>query len=105
MLIRSVSEGNTQKLAKVVAEAISQRLRCLTEELVPISLRCNNLNTEEKQHLVLILLQLAMKNMHEEMTPQKSVFPYNTENSTQYDLLGNRSVLLFQRLKFTIDDM
>ena len=94
-----------QKLAKVVEEEIRRHLRYLKEALVVLSSCSNNLHTEEKQHLTLKLLQLAVKNMNEDMTPRKPAFPCITENGAPYDLLVDRSVLLFQRLKFTTDDM
>ena len=105
MIALSKSEGNMQEIAKVVLKAMRRHLWYLTEELVPLSLCSNIVNTEEKQHFALKLYQLSVKNLTEEMNPQKPVFPNITEHTCLYDLLGDRSVLLFQRLNFTEDDL
>ena len=105
LLVLGKSEGSMQNIAKVVVDTMRRHLWYLTEELVPFALCSDKLHKEEKQRFALKLSELVMKNLSEELAPQKPVFPNVTENTTLYDLLGYRSVLLFQRLKFTVEDL
>ena len=39
------------------------------------------------------------------MSPQQPVFPVISEDTKRATLVGERSVIIFQRFKFTVDDI
>ena len=51
------------------------------------------------------MFQLYRENLLTVLAPQKPVLPHITETTRISDLAGRRFVLLFQRFRFTIDDV
>ena len=77
----------------------------LTEELIPFALCSKQLACEGKEVLARRMFQLYRENQHTVLAPQKPVLPHITETTRISDMAGRRSVLLFQRFRFTIDDV
>ena len=99
---------SSSKLGNIVhnaAKAPSRHLWYLTKELIPFALCSKQLACEEKKVLARRMFQLYRENQHTVLAPQKLVLPHITETTRISDLAERRSVLLFQRFRFTIDDV
>lgn len=91
-----------QEIAITATVAMKRHLWYLTEELIPFALCSNQLSAVEKEKIAYKLFSMYREKT---LTPQKPVFPQLSESTEICDLVGDRSVLLFQRLKFTMEDI
>ena len=104
-MLKYQSSSKLGNIAHNAAKAPSRHLWYLTEELIPFALCSKQLACEEKKVLGRRMFQLYGENQHTVLAPQKPVLPHITETTRISDLAGRRSVLLFQRFRFTIDDV
>ena len=70
---------------------------------MPFCLCSKHVKPEEKERLALRLFQIYRRNMQVELMLQKPQFPEVFVQ--EYDLLGERSTILFNRLQFTVEDI
>ena len=104
-MLKYQSSSTLGNIAHNAAKALSRHLWYLTEELIPFALCSKQLASEEKEVLARRMFQLYRENQQTVLAPQKPVLPHITETTRISDLAGRRSVLLFQRFRFTIDDV
>ena len=104
-MLKYQSSSKLGNIAHNAAKTPSRHLWYLTEELIPFALCSKQLACEEKKVLARRMFQLYRENQHTVLAPQKLVLPHITETTRISDLAERRSVLLFQRFRFTIDDV
>jgi len=85
--------------------ALRRHLWYLCEELIPFALCSCNLPDHVKQNLATKLFHIYHQFFNTTIFPQKPVFPSISDDTTIESLVGERSVIIFQRLKFTHDDI
>ena len=61
--------------------------------------------SQRKERMTLKLLEVSFIRTDDEPFRQNPVFPSITDDTVLHDLLGSRSILTFQRLKFKMDGM
>ena len=94
-----------QEIAARVTNSMKRHCWYLTEELLPLCLCSKHVKPEEKERLALRLFQIYRRIMQVELMLQKPQFPVVFEETKLYDLLGERSTILFNRLQFTVEDI
>ena len=104
-MLKYQSSSKLGNIAHNPAKALSYHLWYLTEELIPFALCSKQLACEEKEVLARWMFQLYRENQHTVLAPQKQALPHITETTRISDFVGRRSVLLFQRFRFTINDV
>lgn len=92
-------------IASAAISAFNRHLWYLTEELVPFALCSKKNPPEDKERFAALLYKYYQKNRKTVSIPQKPSFPKINENTTLYHLVGERSVIVFNRLNFTVDDI
>ena len=86
--------------------ALKRHMWYLTEELIPLSLCSRQIPSSVLEKFAFCLHKTFLANRKSILCPQKPIFPSIVSQQTDIcDLVGNRSVLLFQRMKFTIEEM
>ena len=97
------------QVAEAAINAFLRHRWYVTEELIPLALRSRKLSDVEleklgfsiyrkcKQHVAVI-----ERNEEAPLTPEKTSFPEITRYTCVSDLVGERSFILFQRLKLSV---
>ena len=94
-----------QKIAARVTNSMKRHFWYLTVELLPLCLCSKFVRPEEKQRLALRLFQIYQRSIQVELMLQKPQFPEVFEETKLYDLLGEQSTILINRLQFTVEDI
>ena len=85
--------------------ALKRHLRYLSEELIAFSLCFHQLQEHKKQNLASKLIRIHQKFSKTDMSPQKLVFQSMSEDTKIENLVGERSIIIFQRFNFTGKDV
>ena len=82
--------------------ALRRRLWYLTEELIPFALCSGDLQDYIKRNLAAKIFREYQQYFKATMSPQKPVFPVISEDTKLESLVGERSVIIFQRFNFRL---
>ena len=85
--------------------ALRRHLWYLTEELIPFALCSGDLQDHIKQNLAAKIFRVYQQYFKVTMSPQKPVFPVILEDTKLESLVGERSVIIFHRFKFSVEDV
>jgi len=85
--------------------ALQRHLWYLCEELIPFALCSSHLHDHTKEALASKLFRVYQQFFKTTLFPQKPLFPSISESTKIENLVGERSVIIFQRFKFSVDDV
>ena len=100
-----------EEVAEAARHALPRHLWYLTAELIPLALCSTQLSCTEHEKLAFRIYKsyqkhvTYVKNPSAPLTPEKPVFPDVSLHISVSDLVGERSVIIFQRLNLSLHDI
>ena len=92
-------------ISDVALSAFKRYLWYLSEEPIPFTLCSHPLQKHTKQNMASKLFRVYQKFSKTDMSPQKVVLQSISEDAKFENLVGERSVIIFQRFDFAVQDV